>query len=715
MEKLDLPPSPQKRDIAELPNQLISQIAAGEVIERPASVVKELVENAIDAGADEIEVRLDGGGLKRIVVTDNGSGIEKDQLPLALKRHATSKIRNLLELEQVCSLGFRGEALASIDAVSDLTVRSRTPSAESAWAYHDGEVTPAAGLVGTRVEVLDLFYKTPARRKFMKSESTETAHVVEYLERLSLARPDVSFTLIANGKATLNLPRVSDPAERIEAVMPKEFAGQYREVRAEFGGMRLQGLVGLPTVSRTRADAQYFYVNGRFVKDKVLTHAVRTAYQDVLHGQSQMMYCLFLWLDPTAVDMNVHPTKMEVRFKEGSRIHQFISRSIKAVLAPSEAQRLSGDGVDDAPVPHAASVERALENFSRPTGASFGRAFGTTSEKPQPVAPGSPLMSSANWTTTRPPSLFTPKEERVNVDAAMRSFGASHEVADAAARGVAPDVASADQRPRDPFANVSGAVVTDVLASMRPATAPVAQPSSVQPPVMPSEVAEMPTSTEDTAVERDVTAASFDAEAPIGLPEGRLGRPIAQIAGIYVLAECAEGLIIVDMHAAAERITYERLKRQLDAQKLALQPSLIPQVMQVSATDFATFEEHKETLLSYGFDISAAGSNALAIRALPALCADAPLDEIATMVREILEDLRLYGESEGVTVLRNHILSTMACHGSVRAHRYLTIPEMDALLRAMEQTERADQCNHGRPTWRLFTVEDLDKFFLRGQ
>lgn len=274
METLDLLPLPELREIAELPSQLISQIAAGEVIERPASVVKELVENAIDAGADEIEVRLDGGGLKRIVVTDNGRGIEKDQLPLALKRHATSKIRNLLDLEQVASLGFRGEALASIDAVSDLTIRSRTPSAESAFAYHEGEVSPAAGLVGTRVEVLDLFYKTPARRKFMKSETTETAHVVEYLERLSLARPDVSFTLIANGKPTLNLARVTDPAERIEAVMPNEFKGQNREVNVDMGSMRLQGLVGLPTVSRTRADAQYFYVNGRFVKDKCCAYGL---------------------------------------------------------------------------------------------------------------------------------------------------------------------------------------------------------------------------------------------------------------------------------------------------------------------------------------------------------------------------------------------------------------------------------------------------------
>ena len=677
MDKLDLLPLPELREIAELPSQLISQIAAGEVIERPASVVKELVENAIDAGADEIEVRLDGGGLKRIVVTDNGRGIEKDQLPLALKRHATSKIRNLLDLEQVASLGFRGEALASIDAVSDLTIRSRTPSAESAFAYHEGEVSPAAGLVGTRVEVLDLFYKTPARRKFMKSETTETAHVVEYLERLSLARPDVSFTLIANGKPTLNLARVTDPAERIEAVMPNEFKGQNREVNVDMGSMRLQGLVGLPTVSRTRADAQYFYVNGRFVKDKVLTHAVRTAYQDVLHGQSQMMYCLYLWLDPAAVDMNVHPTKMEVRFKEGSKVHQFISRAIKAVLAPSESQKIAveeDEVVDPRSAQHAASVERALEAFAPSQGAGLGRT-----DTPRPSIPS----STGAWHPSRPQSLFTPKEERVNVENAMRSFGASRDVAEAAAQGVAPSSI------RDPFENVSGGAVRDSFSGMRAAEVPA---STVEP-----------------------SPASSDWSESEGLPEGRLGRPIAQIAGIYVLAECAEGLIIVDMHAAAERITYERLKKQVDAQKIAVQPSLIPQVIQVSATDFATFEENKEVLASYGFDISAVGSNALAIRALPALCADAPLDEISAMVREMLEELRLYGESEGMTVLRNHILSTIACHGSVRAHRYLTIPEMDALLRAMEQTERADQCNHGRPTWRLFTVKDLDKFFLRGQ
>ncbi len=722
MEKLQQSAPPQRRDIAELPNQLISQIAAGEVIERPASVVKELVENALDAGADEIEVRLDGGGLKRIVVTDNGCGIAREQIPLALKRHATSKIRNLIELESVASLGFRGEALASIDAVSDLRLRSRQPESASAWEWHEGELQPAAGLIGTRVEVQDLFYKTPARRKFMKSETTETAHVVEYLERLALARPDVAFKLIANGREQLVLSRVQDPAERITAVLPKEFAGQYREIDETFGSMHLQGLVGLPTVSRSRADAQYFFVNGRYVRDKVLQHAVRAAYQDVLHGQSQMMYCLYLWLDPAAVDANVHPTKMEVRFRESQRVHQFISRSIKNALAGSVAATLSGA----TPTTMAPSAGTATLDAQHPSpeaqllGLPGGLFSHTTPRAPAPAQTSAPEAKGAS--TARLPTNAAESEPSLNVSAAMRSFGAPFEVADAAARALVPPVAVRMRAQGLPLED--GAFVREI-----PAVAKVAHEADATALAEGSAIERAPsTATMSTSVTPSVTMAAGEEVAPsqvhaleenalgrAGLPHGRLGRPIAQIAGIYVLAECAEGLIIVDMHAAAERVTYERLKRQVDAERIPMQESLIPQVMQLSPTEMATFEEHRATLRTYGFDISAAGSNAVAIRALPALCADAPIAAVADMIRGMLEDLRLYGESEQMLELRNHILATIACHGSVRAHRALTIPEMDALLRAMEQTERADQCNHGRPTWRLLSVEDLDKLFLRGQ
>lgn len=684
MEKLQLPQPPARREISELPSQLISQIAAGEVIERPASVVKELVENAIDAGADEIEVRLDGGGLKRIVVTDNGSGIEKDQIPLALKRHATSKIRNLFELESVSSLGFRGEALASIDAVSDLRLRSRTPTGESAWEWHDGELAPAAGLIGTRVEVADLFYKTPARRKFMKSEATETAHVVEFLERLALARPDVAFRLVANGREVLALGRAQDPAARIVAIMPREFDGHYREVDEHFGNMRLQGLVGLPTVSRARADAQYFFVNGRYVRDKVLTHAMRSAYQDVLHGQSQMLYCLFLWMDPAAVDANVHPTKMEVRFRESQRIHQFIARTVKSVLAaPGAAGTTAMQETPD-----------VRESLTGIPGSLFHREQPVQSRDGS--APEQPSFAGSG-TGARIADAGGSRTGGLNVTGAMRAMGAPLETALAAARGDIPAPMHVQSL------NLTGGqfVRED---SVKPAAQAPLQETSPAPAPTPSAA--------PAAVQEASSGADNSTE---GLPYGTLGRPIAQIAGIYVLSECARGLIIVDMHAAAERVTYERLKRQVHAKKVPVQSALIPQVMQVSATEMATFEEHRETLLSYGFDISPSGGNALAIRALPAVTADAPVESVARMVHGILEDLHEYGESQKVEELTNHMLATIACHGSVRAHRQLTIPEMDALLRAMEQTERADQCNHGRPTWRLFTVEDLDALFLRGQ
>ncbi len=708
-----------KRSIAELPSQLISQIAAGEVIERPASVVKELVENAIDAGAGEIDVKLDGGGLKRIVVTDNGSGIPKDELPLALRRHATSKIRDLLELEHVASLGFRGEALASIDAVAELSIRSRTPEAESAWEISEGEIHPAPGVVGTRVEVLDLFYKTPARRKFMKSDATETAHVTEYLERLALANPDIGFTLSANGRPVLKLPAVTNVVERIEALMPKAFKGQHREVAAEEDGMTLRGLAGIPAIARSRADGQYFFVNGRYVRDKTLMHAVKAAYQDVLHGQSQPVFCLYLTLDPTAVDVNVHPAKLEVRFRESNRVHQFVMHAVKAALAP----------------PAASLMPRSDAGTQFP------------SAKPEPAAdkPFTPSVFSSD--SSRGASSFTPPprpdfkpESRPDVSAAMRLFGADVDTARAAASGVAPVRPTAELEAQKDETWLKGEDLPqtepepgrlDLQGGAFFKETPPLERDDVSPletmdgisveeiaePAAPADGAEMKTEADGPqaqGVPSEPTASASPASAAT-LPPGTLGRAIAQIGGIYILAENERGLVVVDMHAAAERITYERLKREMDARGIAVQQALIPQVFRVSPLLFSVFEENRELLSTLGLELTGAGDCAVAVRALPMLCKDMPAQTVETMVKCLLEDLHNFGASSVIEEIRNRLLATVACHGSVRAHRRLTVPEMDRLLRDMEATERVDQCNHGRPTWRQMTLTDLDKFFMRGK
>lgn len=698
MERLNARVCAPKRKIAELPSQLISQIAAGEVIERPASVVKELVENAIDAGAVTVEVRLEGGGLKRIVVSDDGSGIPKEELPLALKRHATSKIRNLLELETVESLGFRGEALASIDSVAQLSIRSRTRGADSAWEIEDGEVHPAAGVEGTRIEVLDLFYKTPARRKFMKSEATETAHILEQIERQALATPDVAFTLVANGRTLLKLDAAENPADRIEAVLPKEFKGKNREIKASDGGMTLQGLVGIPTVSRSRADSQYFFVNGRFVRDKVLTHAMRTAYQDVLHGQAHPVFCLYLTMDPTAVDVNVHPAKREVRFRDSQRVHHFISSAVKRALAPTQASGL---------------IERAEESL-RPAETSSGElSSGDRSLRAGGLRVG-PVNSSASG------------DAKINFRAAMTFFGADRETVSELGRQTdssgqsgfsgtlrkpTPPV-KADRTPDAGILPLQGGAyiarqeeerISDVLSSEEPSVSD----ESLSCP-SPSSCSESLCS--DREGEKNEKAVHEE-----DLPEGWLGRPIAQIGGIYVLAENARGLVIVDMHAAAERITYERLKKQADARQIAVQPALIPQVFRISALELSTLEEFRQTFEELGFDLSPVGTDALALRAMPSLLVDAPLPATEAMIHHLLDDLQEFGESSAVEEMRNRMLATMACHGSVRANRMLTLPEMDRLLRDMEKTERIDQCNHGRPTWRQLSLADLDKLFLRGQ
>ena len=680
MQDSQTPETKARRPIAALPNELVSQIAAGEVIERPASVVKELVENSLDAGATDIEVRVDGGGLKRLVVTDNGSGIAKDDLPLAVMRHATSKIRNLLELEEVMTLGFRGEALASIDSVSAMTIRSRTPEDAHAWEWKEGRVTAAAGSPGTRIEVCDLFYKTPARRKFMKSDATETAHILTQVERLALAHPEAGFRVVANGRDVLTLPPQT-PEARIAAVLPKEFRENCRPVNALRDGIRLTGLVGLPVIGKARTQDQYFFVNGRFVRDKLLSHAVRSAYQDVMHGQTQPLYCLYLEIDPMAVDVNVHPTKSEVRFAEGQRIHTAVSSSVRAALSFSEAA-----------VPETSTAPAPERGF--PAGGGAKR----------------------EWDARRPM-----REDRPPVANAMRLFGADLDTALAAESGRSlPEAAPflndtiADEEKVGPGLS-AGPSDLNRFVSAAPQTPAERFGDAVSPetgaPGTTGAIELEPTPAEGPAQKGgfEPVLDSFETDRPY------FGRALGQVAGVYVLAEREDGIVVVDMHAAAERVTYERLKKSLDAKDLPVQPFLIAQVFRVTPAEIATIEAHKEELLAFGIDVSVTGENAAALRAVPAIIAEAPADSLETLVHELLDELESFGTSNLTEVMRNKVLATVACHGSVRANRKLTLPEIDALLRSMEKTERIDQCNHGRPTWKLLTTDELDKLFLRGQ
>ena len=619
------PTAPRK--IQELSDRLISQIAAGEVIERPASVVKELVENSLDAGATDIEVRLEEGGIKRIVVADNGCGIPKEDLPLALKRHATSKIRTLTDLESVASFGFRGEALASIDSVADVTITSRTAEAEEAWAISRDGIVPAAGQKGTRIEVKDLFYLTPARRKFLKSPATETAHILTQIERMALANPSVRFRVFTNARASLHLP-AQQTAERVFAVMPEEFKDACRPISADAPGLHLEGWVGLPTAARSRADKQFFFVNGRFIPDRVLQHAVKTAYADVLHVQAQPMFVLSLSINPSRVDVNVHPQKSEVRFRDGQLVHSFVSSAIMRAIAHGAGEQAPVSLSGSHPNESAPVSQPLVVPAQRPASGSF-------------AASGRFERSSAMHNAPKPLT----EQQWLNL------YGGSH--TSLTAEGSNPS----------PSAEPSKPVFADLLAQATAHNQP-------------------------------------------------LGRPIAQIAGIYVLAENSEGLVIVDMHAAHERVTYEKLKATSVGTDIT--QLLVPTVFKVSDETMALFEEHKEKFAPLGLEVTAAGENSLTLRALPAILARGKFDA-ADLVTHLLEDFARFGDSALTEQLRNECLATMACHGSVRAHRELTLQEMDALLREMERTDRADQCNHGRPTWTQLTLADLDKLFMRGK
>lgn len=617
--------------------RLANQIAAGEVVERPASVIKELLENSLDSGARRIDVDVEQGGVKLLRVRDDGSGIAADDLPLALARHATSKIRELEDLEGVLSLGFRGEALASISSVARLTLTSRTVDASEAWQVEtegrdmSPRVQPAAHPVGTSVEVRDLFFNTPARRKFLKTEKTEFDHLQEVIRRLALARFDVAFHLRHNGKSVLSLHDAADEtsrARRVGAICGPAFLEQALPIEVERNGLRLWGWVGLPTFSRSQADLQYFFVNGRAVRDKLVAHAVRQAYRDVLFNGRHPTFVLFLELDPTGVDVNVHPTKHEVRFRDGRMVHDFLYGTLHRALADVRPE-------DQLAAP--ATVAEVV----RPVGQQAGE-FGPQGEM----------------------RLATPVLEQVRA--------APHQPGSGAGAGY------------------------QYQYTPRPAQAlPVAEAQNAY---------------------REFFA-PLDSPAPAALPESQgdippLGYALAQLKGIYILAENAVGLVLVDMHAAHERIMYERLKVAMASEGLSGQPLLVPESLAMSQREADCAEEHAQWFQKLGFELQRLGPETLAIRQIPALLKQA---EANRLVQDVLADLMEYGTSDRIQAHLNELLGTMACHGAVRANRRLAIPEMNGLLRDMENTERSGQCNHGRPTWTQMGLDDLDKLFLRGR
>ncbi|CAH2931233.1 MAG: DNA mismatch repair protein MutL [uncultured Paraburkholderia sp.] len=654
--------------IQPLPDQLISQIAAGEVVERPASVVKELLENALDAGTRTLRIMLDEGGVKRISITDDGCGIPENELALAVMRHATSKIRSLAELEAVATLGFRGEALASIASVAQMTITSRTADAPHAVRVdaQTGVLSPAAGTQGTTIEVRELYFNTPARRKFLKSEQTELGHCLEQIRRAALARPDVAISVLHNGKAIEHW-NASEPPARVAKILGETFATAHLPLDKSAGPLAVYGCAGLPTASRGRSDQQYFFVNGRFVRDKLLTHAVRAAYEDVLHGDRYPSYVLFLDLPPEAVDVNVHPSKIEVRFRDSRSIHQFVFHAVQRALA-----RHAGASPETTAGDHAAHLQASADGA-----VSFGAS---------PAASAGFAASGA-----------------MN---AAGGFGAN------ASSGSSGSGFTASQ-PGNTWMRQS---------RMTQGTLPVAQPLAFYDALFGRKDSSAATAQGATLFEARDSAAEgpspYNASAPHASPafhsadDQPLGFALGQIHGIYVLAQNAHGLVIVDMHAAHERILYEQFKNALADRTIAVQPLLIPQTMQADTVEIGTVEEERETLDALGFDLAALSPTTLAIRAVPALLKDADLQALA---RAVLSDLHAYGGSRVLTERQHELLGTLACHHAVRANRRLTLDEMNALLRQMEATECADQCNHGRPTWYQLTLSDLDRLFMRGQ
>ena len=638
-----------RRPIRDLPDELISQIAAGEVVERPASVVRELVDNALDAGASQVTVRLSAGGVRLILVEDDGQGIPREELPIALRRHATSKIASLQDLEAVGTMGFRGEALAAINSIADMSVLSRTGDAGHAWQLdgRTGELKPVARHQGTSVEVRELFYATPARRKFLKTDATELAHGIEAVRRHALVRPDVGFAIWHEGKLVEQwracdkelAPELAQ-LQRLADVLGSEFVAQSVAIFHESSArradgrpaVRVWGRAGTPSAARSRADQQFAYVNGRFVRDKVLSHAARSAYEDVLHGQRQPVYALYIEMDPARVDVNVHPTKIEVRFRDSREVHQAVRHATEDALAAPRAGLA-------AQVPEE-GISTVATGFLEKNRAYAQQAWA------QPAI----------------------------------NFGANRvsRASDFEAMWPAPDASEA-------------------LAAVHPSPANFAPISTATTQAIPTPA--------------------------IPLPAGDwpLGRAIAQLQGIYVLAENTQGLVIVDMHAAHERIVYERLKSQLDTSsnkgstgtaRIASQPLLIPATFAASPQEVATAEASADALDTLGLEITPFSPRTLAVRAVPTSLAAGDAVELA---RSVLAELAQHEASTVIKRAQNELLSTMACHGAVRANRKLTLDEMNALLRQMEATERSDQCNHGRPTWRQLSIRELDSLFMRGR
>ncbi|CAH2774980.1 MAG: DNA mismatch repair protein MutL [uncultured Caballeronia sp.] len=656
-ETISPPAARPLRAIQPLPDQLISQIAAGEVVERPASVVKELLENALDAGASSLRITLDEGGVKRIMIVDNGCGIPPAELPLALLRHATSKIRSLAELEAVASLGFRGEALASIASVAELFITSRTAVCAHATRIdvQTGAISPAAGTIGTTMEVCELYFNTPARRKFLKSEQTELGHCLEVIRRVALARPDIAISVIHNGKAVEHW-NASDPSTRVAKILGDVFATAHLPLDERAGPLAVYGCAGLPTASRGRADQQYFFVNGRFVRDKLLTHAVRAAYEDVLHGNRYPSYVLFLDLPPEAVDVNVHPSKIEVRFRDSRSIHQYVFHAVQRALA-----RNAGASPKTTVGGHAAQLEPigvALFSARPYAGAGLGGAQSSD------FMPGSrqKTESGTNWLRQ---SRMTQGNLPVAQPLALYDALFGH---------------------RDVNAGSSQGTTLAASASSSDAYSP----NQASAPLY----------------------AAMPGAPDIAADEQPLGFALGQIHGIYVLAQNAQGLIIVDMHAAHERILYEQFKNSLADRAIAVQPLLIPVTMTVDVVEMGVVEEEREVLDALGFDLAILSPGSIAIRAVPALLKDADLQSLA---RAVISDLQAYGGSRVLTERQHELLGTLACHHAVRANRRLTLDEMNGLLRQMEATERGNQCNHGRPTWFQLTLGDLDRLFMRGQ
>lgn len=631
--------------IHRLDSVLVAQIAAGEVVERPASALKELVENALDAQSTEIIVTLEQGGVRCLRVEDDGCGITAEELPLALTAHATSKIHSLSDLEAVTSLGFRGEALASMAAVADLTLISRTrdsahASSIQAVAGVSTAVSPAARAVGTTVQLLDLFAVTPARRKFLKSEATEYAHCEDVLQRLALAFPQVGFRLHHNGRAMRHWPAVALPL-RVRSLLGEAFFQAALPLNEAAGPLRLQGWIARPTYHRATRDAQMLFVNGRFVRDKLLLHAIRQAYQDVLHHQRHPAYVLFLQLDPEAVDVNVHPAKTEVRFRESQAVHRFVfqcmSKALSATTPSSSAALLA--------------VSASSPNADDPLPGS-DRAAGFTS-----------VLSSHGAAH----GAFAPRQQSLAIQEPDRFHAALF----------------------GPLARPDAHASDDTVAHM---------PS--QEAVSAGVVQTLP-----SGVEPHLPGPSQSLVPP-------LGYALAQLHGIYLLAQNQQGLILVDMHAAHERILYEQLKVRMDQSQLQVQTLLVPATFQAESKWVALVETHAALLAQWGFDVAPMGPETIGIRSLPALLHQA--DPVA-LVQEILSELDQFGASRLMQERRDECLATMACHGAVRAHRALTVAEMNTLLRQMEAVERADQCNHGRPTWRQLTLAELDRLFMRGR